>query len=233
MEKQSVKDSLVSINFYAGLVHSEIDKLNELIEPFLQEGSAPTNETLMQFVRLMAELSARVNLIEQAAEQQLLAENPLDVGPLLLGALTIPASRLDVDGLHMPENELDDESLCWTQKPDITVRLPLFRPKCKRLRVYFQSIIKPEYTKSLHLEIDGEQLRHRIRKMQDSLCIECIIPPASDLAMSELSIKLPDVHSPKELGVSDDNRKLGIALDKICVDDVPGSFLTRLLRLAG
>lgn len=229
LESREVLEEQGDLLFYAGLVRSETARLTALLRSYLSPGDAVSSEAVEQILRLFGELSARVHVIEQVAEQQMFAESPLHVSPLLVGNLKIQAIELEAEGLAEPEGGEGHDTVRWTETPEICIQLSAYRPVTKRLRVYFQAIIKSEYAKSLHLVVDGQRLSHKVRKTPDGLCLECLMPPAQDLALTNMVLRLPAVHSPKDLGVSDDARELGIALKEIRVDNVSGAKLPRFL----
>ncbi|XSG85247.1 MAG: hypothetical protein ACPW60_00635 [Methylohalobius sp. ZOD2] len=223
-------DSLQNLHYFSRLTQSETHRVREMMRPYLDGGQPGSREAMEQMIRILGELGARVSVIEQAAEQQLLADNSLAAGPLLYGELTLPCNEIDGGNLYDAETDGNGERIRWTRSEELSLRLPLFRNGEKRLRVYFGAIIKSEYSRSLQILIDGAVVTHKVRKTKQGLCLECRLPKAKNLALTNFTLRLPAVHSPAQLGGSSDQRMLGIAIRQISVEDAPATFVPRLLR---
>ena len=217
------------LQYFSQLTRAETEHIRELIKPFLQTHDPACADIIEQMVIILGEFGARVRVIEQAAEQQLLVENPLHSGPMLSGNLHLSAAELGADGLYDAEALEQGRVLRWTNTPDFTIYLPVYRPFAKTLRIYFSAIIKQEYTKLLKVFIDQQEVPHKLKKINEELFIQVTVPAASNLALTELSLRLPAVHSPLDLGISEDPRELGIAINRITVEDSSSSVIGKLL----
>jgi len=221
--------ALRNIQYLFYLSHAETARIHELMEPFLGGEQPLSRRALEQLIVVLGEFGARVGVIEQAAEQQLLADSPFVSGPLLFGSLELGSGEILDDSMCRAVPEDDGRYFRWTTRPELTVELPLFRTGAQTLQIFFKAIIKPEYAKTLKIAIDGMDVPHRVKNTEKGLCLTCRIPRPRNLAMTEVRTVLPAVHSPKELGASDDRRNLGIAIREIVVSDGASSLLQRLL----
>lgn len=222
-------DALQHIQYFSQLTQAEAARIRSLMQPFLDGDQPISRKALEQLVLVLGEFGARVSVIEQAAEQQLLADNPLNAGPLLFGQMELTGDKIQDDSMLLPEWDDKGSVLRWTTRPDLKLTLPLFRTGNQTLRIYFKAIIKPEYAKTLKISIDGTTVRHRVRNTDKGLCLQCRLPAPRDLALTDINLLLPAVHSPAELGESSDHRVLGIAITGIEVAQQPASVLQRLL----
>lgn len=209
------------------LVSSESHRIRANLEGFLTESFPPEFRALAeQLIVEVGDISARVLLLEKAAEIGLLSSDPFAAGPLLNARITLDASKLCNDATWPVEHLPDGKPLCWTKEPTWQIALPLLRNRALLLCLNFHYIIKPSFLRRMTFAIDGVPLKHKVKKVDDEFMASIIVPDATSFSPSYIQLSLPEVCSPAELDQGDDTRELGIALMKITTR--PATFVERL-----
>lgn len=209
------------------LVSSESNRIRANLESFLTQSSSPEFRALAeQLIVEVGDISARVQLLEKAAEIGLLSSDPFAAGPLLNAQMTLDASKLCNEATWPVEHLPNDKPLCWTKEPTWHIALPLLRNRALLLCLNFHYIIKPSFLKGMTFAVDGVSLKHKVKKVDDEFVASIIVPEACSFSPSHLRLSLPEVCSPSELNQGDDTRAMGIALMKITTR--PATLVQRL-----
>ena len=107
----------------------------------------------------------------------------------------------------------------------------LDRSKALGMRIRLFALIKPEFSKQLHVLVDGQRLKHEFGLDGSLFVVSSAIPASDSSEETEVKIVLPSTYSPMELGTSHDGRKLGIAITDIRFGQPDGGFARLLKRL--
>ncbi len=119
--------------------------------------------------------------------------------------------------VHMLERDAGG-GFRWTGEGTTTViELSIGLLGKKTLQLGFVSIIKKEYIKKIVLRINGKIIKYRIRFINghNYLVAPFEVETLESRNILQLEISIPETHSPAALGISDDTRKLGIAISDI------------------
>jgi hypothetical protein len=180
----------------------------------------------------LADLAARVRVIECAAELGILAADASGRVPQpLFGKGHVPVSQMEAatDFTETLESGPGGQ-FRWTQSPRLELDLPIQRLRPRYIRIRFVSIIKTEYARSALLKIDDVPVRYWLGRSKTDHFFECAIPVSEDLVSTRVRLEIDSVHSPKELGLSNDERPLGIALIAVEFSSQPQAGLVTRIR---
>lgn len=216
---------------FSRLVSQETSRYQKLLEPYQSEDAEFASAgSIEQMTRILGEVSARLSVIEQAAELGFAFESDLFSKPRLFGTVSLDVDTLDIGGLHGLEQDNEGNEFRWTRVKEISFELPVNRIHKKRLQIYFSHIVKKQYRRQAKITIDGCNQKHKLRRTRSGFCWECEIPPFTDLATTKVTVSIPEVHAPSELGHNDDTRLLGFAISKIVADDPTSKIKNVFLR---
>ena len=97
------------------------------------------------------------------------------------------------------------------------------------MQTWLFALIKPKYSKRLRVFVDGIHIKHRFAIDDSLFVVSCILPNLNRATPTDIKLVLPNTHSPMELGLSQAEKKLGIAISEIqfCT---PSNGLVRLLK---
>jgi len=190
---------------------------------------APVPAKASALLEQLTDLATRVRVLESVCELAL--ENRVFGAVELRAAGRIDVSDLDADCefTDTPES-IDDRQFFWTQSERLEFDLPVQRLRTRFLRIRFASIIKTEYARQAMLSIDGAPVRHWVGRSKSDHFFECAMPVLEDFVPSRISLAIPAVHAPSELGLSDDDRRIGIALIGVEFSSRPESGWLQRLR---
>lgn len=163
----------------------------------------------------VAELAARVTLLECASELGLLAsgERRSVKNAALYARGRVDVLKMDADSVFHDTVESDGNvRFRWTRVARLELELPVQRLRTRYLRIRFASIIKSEYARTARVSIDEKSVRLWCGRTEADYFFECAMPPSEDLVASRVVLEIDAAHSPSDLGLSDDNRSLGIAI---------------------
>lgn len=114
------------------------------------------------------------------------------------------------------ESSDNGTSYIWSgSSPEILFNFSLDRNKALGLQIRLFALIKPEYSKQLRILVDGWYIKHRYSVTGEFFVLSCNLPASPRTSQTTIKIVLPATHSPKELGTSNDERILGIAINEI------------------
>jgi len=224
---------LADLRYFSTLAKNESDRIAARLRPFLDE-SVPAGSALaiQQVASCVGELAARVQILESALELKLADPDPFSGGPLLRGAGHIGVEDLARQrDCHAAEGDETGRKMIWTRSAEMHLHIYATRFTQKFARLFFQAVIKPEYARKLQVTVDGRKQKHAVLRQDGQYAIEWRLPETADLDRTEISIVLPGIHSPAELGVGEDYRRLGIAITGLEFDGSRRqSLVARLLR---
>ncbi|MCF6263988.1 MAG: hypothetical protein L3J24_10435 [Xanthomonadales bacterium] len=146
-------------------------------------------------------------------------------------AFTVPVSQLPENTNLLPlEVSEGNISYCWTgDNPETEFSFSLNRGEVLGFKLCLFALIKPEYAKRLKIIVDGRHLKHWINIEDKLYILNCDIPVTTTTGLTSIAIVIPSTHSPKDLGTSGDERKLGIAISEIRFGR-PGSKVDNFLK---
>lgn len=190
----------------------------------------------------LGNLTTRLRLCEQAVEtlvtkHSALSENPIEIPadePKLTPATVLILKPTE---LHFSPNLLpleyapDGASFRWSgASPSMKAEFDLDRTTDLEFQIRLYTLIKPEFGKNLRMSFDGRQVNHKSYRKGHSLVVYCPLKKSSGGNKTSLEIMLPSTHSPLELGVSQDDRKLGIAISEVRFCKPKGKLINLLRR---
>ncbi len=173
----------------------------------------------------VARLSAQIKIIQQVIQSETGKAVSLQ-DEVRINAQQLAGNR----NMHLLEQGENGLSHSWTGPASTTLfQIPIARKIACEIRIRCITIIKPEYAKDLTILVEGSPVKHRRWYDGSHFNLICKLPPADMMRPTELGICLPATFSPKELGISEDERKLGIAINEIQAGK-PGNLVLRMLR---
>ncbi|MDG3088646.1 hypothetical protein P7F88_22315 [Vibrio hannami] len=245
------KDSeriLSDIRHFQAMVSNETAKIKQdITQHIARRGSEETaTEALVDRV---AEHLAKLNARMQVVETVLASEIPLkreiadsmtktiQAKPAVAQLPSLPKKLIlntqsFATNTNMGESELTDTGLsyCWTmQEPTTRFRAKVSRAQKMQARIRLVSVVKEDLKSDIKVLVDGETVPSRIMFDGTLDCLIADIPVAKNKADETLlAIQLPATYSPKELGSSSDERKLGIAINTIEFTEPQKKGLSRM-----
>tara|TARA_Y100001956_G_C4128924_1_gene192245 strand:+ start:1177 stop:1947 length:771 start_codon:yes stop_codon:yes gene_type:complete len=229
---------LSDIKHFQAMVSNEAAQIKQDINQHIvrRENEETAVEALIDRVsEQLAKLNARMQIVETVLTSELHIQR--DVADQMMNTVAVEAPKakpLELPSLpkqvilntqsfasnaNMGDAELTDTGLSyrWTMSDKVTRFSALVsRAQKMQVKVRLVSAIQDEIKPQIQLLVDGNSVPTRI--MFDGT-LDCLIAdlPKSEGKVDEtlLAIQLPNTYSPKELGVSGDERKLGIAINTI------------------
>lgn len=239
IQKQlDTSELLDDIRFINEANKNEIKRIRSHIRQRIEEENLTGNGADVvanEVSNLLGQLSAKVNLTEKMirkfeSSQQIEPKTRAkkETTDLEFGVAQI----VDNQNLLPIEKSADGVSFCWTGvDPEIRFEFALDRGERLGLRIHLHAIIKPEYFRQLKMFIDGARVSHKFYLEDRSHVISCNLSASRKTSQTEIKIVLPATHSPRELGISNDGRKLGIAISQIRFGKPENRFVLLLKRL--
>lgn len=214
--------------FFEELAAIERERLTVALAADDSEGGA-AGMAAAAVIDQLTDLATRVRVLESAFELALDDRGRSAAALRASGAVDVADLDAECEFSDTPES-IDGRRFFWTLSERLEFRLDVQRLRIRFLRIRFASIIKAEYAQQARLSIDGAPVRHWIGRTGSDHYLECAIPISEDLVPSRVTLEIPAVHSPSELGLSDDERRLGIALIGVEFSGRPASsWFSRLL----
>ena len=172
-----------------------------------------------------AKLSAKIKIIEQVIQSEISAAPSLQ-GEVVLSAEQLASNR----NMHLLVQDANGISHCWTGPARKTsFQIPISRKVACEIRIRFIAVIKPKFAKNLTVLVEDSPVKHKFKYDGSYYNLICKLPASDVMRPTELSICLPATYSPKELGNSEDDRKLGIAISEVWCGK-PENLVSRMLR---
>lgn len=214
--------------FY-NLIGQEAARIRAQLAPFSHTGNSIALQGMSeQLISELSDISARVLLLEQLAEANLLSQDAFAHGPLLKASLSLTVSDLFDADMCWPIEEVGaGEHLTWMKRSQWYKSLPMLRVKPLLAKLKVKHTIKHEYLKQLSILVDGVKLKHKVSRVNDAFILCFIIPESESFGVSTIEVQLPQVHSPASLKQGEDPRELGLALQELTT--APASFSQRLM----
>ena len=187
---------------------------------------------------ILAQISARIGIVEQALVNRHTAElrpevstsrsntksrelkHKIKAGNRQLKSNDIIAAKDIVSYENLNDLEVfEGTAFRWSGPSNITeIILPIDRVLDRKLSIYLAAIIKPEYLKQLKICIDNIEVKYNVGFSGGLLILNIHLPAiASDFESTTIKVTVPNTHSPMELGMGEDTRKLGIAISRILI----------------
>lgn len=246
LEKSSqteINELLSDIQLVNRITNQEINQISELLEQ--KTGTSDLDNVTGHILTKeisdqLGQLRARVSLCETSLKSLQISIGGTagaDITPPpertleQLTALSIPAAKLRTKPDLLPiEYDKSGTDFRWSgSNPEIAFELELDRSARLELQIRLFALVKPEYSKTLQVMIDGTHIKHRFYKDGSIYVVSCPMPIRPEKTETLVTVSLPASHTPKELGTSQDDRKLGIAINEIRVGR-PIGWLTRVLK---
>jgi hypothetical protein len=210
--KVFVMDSSTHLGTFKRDAETSSREIYQALRPY-----AAKDDDLLATVELISVelgvLNARVRYLETAQSNAFSGSRKNTREKLFKGSDKIPAERLaDEIPNHGIESTAAGLQFTWTSSSLFDVPVRINRNRKRYLRMWLHALILPEYLKSMRLYIDGKRVKARSIPCSDSYVIEVQLPPSEDIGTTILTVALPSVHSPNELGISGDSRQLGLAI---------------------
>ena len=147
-------------------------------------------------------------------------------------SMLFTAYQIGGKGNLLPVERYNDLSCCWSgADPEIHFTFPLDRGTKLKMEIRLIALIKPEYSKKLKILIDDKHIKHSFRRDGSLFTVSCVLPLSERTTQTDVKIILPATHSPRDLGHSSDERKLGIAINEIRFGKPTSSISRLLMRL--
>lgn len=210
-----VKEAQVSLK------NEIVEKVSKLEDPYTH-----LNCVTDVVVEKLAEINSRLHIIEKIV----LAECSSVVGSL--PANSVPINNLlhtetvCVDATQIAHNEnvynlqhtANGLPYRWTG-PDSTniFRFPVARDTVKTVKIKLVNVIKKDVLSDATVLIDNTPVSYELIFEDGLNNIVVELPTRNEKGDTELLIKIKSTFSPSELGTFDDSRKLGLAVNSICV----------------
>lgn len=103
----------------------------------------------------------------------------------------------------------------WSEGPKVKVVLPIPEGKPKTLTMDFRAFITPTNPKQLvEVLVNNQPVQTVIFSKDQGNQLIIHIPQNNNLGFIAVELRLPDAKSPKELGMGEDIRPLGVGLVK-------------------
>ncbi|MEM1432615.1 MAG: hypothetical protein AAGG11_01020 [Pseudomonadota bacterium] len=216
-------DRLSDIAFFESIARQETRSVANRLRGTINPSEDPTAqiESLIEEVSdSIGRLGARMQIMETVlanwtAQSEVLRSAPAPAA--LLDSLHQTAEHWD-DSPNLQALEFDDQSrpFRWSgAQRTVRFKLPVDRSRDRGIRIIVVALIKQEYLRALQLLVDGAPIEYQLQYVDGTNQLLGKVPQADTTTTTCLDIVLPATHSPHELGVSKDKRKLGIALSAI------------------
>lgn len=110
--------------------------------------------------------------------------------------------------------EIESWGGIWSTGNKSVIRLPLPNQKSQSLELVMQALVSPQHPhQQVNIFIDGQlQKKTALSQFKDNHIFILLPPSISKQSSIEIAFELPDAISPKEMGMGDDGRRLGIGL---------------------
>lgn len=223
--------------------HDEILRINDQIRQQVSQAdlsSSAANAIVAEVSSQLGQLTVKVNLAEKAVR----SVRPGKVYKSHTSPTKVEANvdriaqKFSVDHLSDNKNLLpieysgDGTRYAWSDStPEILFSFPLDRGKPLGMQICLFALIKPEYSKLLKVLVDKKHIKHNFSLDEGQFLLSCNIPPSPKTGLTDVEIILPATHSPKDLGTSNDIRRLGIAFTEIRFGNPVSRFSHLLKRL--
>jgi hypothetical protein len=240
-QNPDVRELLDDIQFVNRSAEAEISRVSNQVRRHLNKLNLPqdvANSLIGEVSSQLGQLTAKVKITEQALhnlqselKKPLAGKNIIASTQATKGDICYPARKLAGTTNLLPiEISPNGISYCWSgANPEIKFDFVLDRKKKIGIQIKLFALIKPEYFRQLKVIVDGEHIKHRCTLDDGLFVASCKLPQSNKTSQTEVKIMLPDTHRPSDLGVAQDNRKLGVAISEIRLGK-PMSELTYLLK---
>lgn len=199
-----------------------VEKVSKLEDPY-----SHLNCVTDIVVAKLAEINSRLHVIEQVVlteKAEVAKKIPSEVTPThnlkSTDSVCIDATQIahneNVYNLQHTSNGLPYR---WTG-PEVTnvFRLPVSRSSGKTAKIKLVNVIKKDVLNEIEVQVDSATVPHEL-VFEDGLNnIVVEIPIRDKKGETELALKIGATYSPSELGTFDDSRKLGLAVNSICIE---------------
>lgn len=222
------------IAFASRLTAAEVRRMKALLGAASDPVTDPRVSAQHTLAMELGRLSARVMLIEEAVERQLLL---VDQSMKRGARENRESSAMEIDQFHDYDDFHDIETsptglrFAWTKETAFSVRLAKNQnDRFRFVHIYFIAIAMQSYARSLNVNIGGQGVGHRVCKCGNQLVVEAAIPPSVGEGV-DIELVLPSVH---QLAPNNDNsadwREAGIAITRVALSErSQASPLQRLL----
>jgi len=234
---------LEDIKYVTQANKDEISQLNARIRQRISEADvagSTADSIIRELSNELGQLSVKVRLTEKAirkirpGRKQKSKVAPTKSETNSSGAtMRFGTDRLAYNRNLLPiEYSADGISYLWSgSDPEIKFLFSLNRSERLGMQIRLFALIKPEYSKQLKVLVDGIHIKHRFSVNEGLFVLSCNLPPSSRTSQTDIEIILPATHSPKELGTSNDERKLGLAIMDISFGKTQSGLVHLLKRL--
>ena len=234
---------LEDIKYVTQANKDEISQLKARIRQRISEAGladSTADSIIRELTNELGQLSVKVKLTEKAIrkirpgkKQKSRMATPKSKPNSSTARSRFGADRLAYNRNLLPiESSADGIPYLWSgADPEIEFLFSLDRSKKLGMQIRLYALIKPEYSKQLKVFVDGEHIKHRFSENEGLYVLSCNLPPSYKTGQTDIEIILPATHSPKDLGSSNDERKLGLAITDISFGKTESGFSHLLKRL--
>ena len=225
--QDNLEELLEDVRYVNQLSQLECQRIAALVRQRVAEASLPdmvSEALLAEIADHLAGMEARIQLMERAIRD---LENripgvhghgtPGSRSLLPPSEKAFPAAWLaQAPNMGSLQKNPDGAEYSWTgPAPRTEFVVPLGPERPLELHVRLVALIKPEFLRELQILVDNSHLPHRVSQDGNTYLASALMPEPSGSKQTRIAIVLPSTHSPRELGTSQDTRKLGVAINEI------------------
>ncbi len=231
--KKKKNDSLLSeLEHYQSIVKVEESKIREHLDAQIKANKGQHSELTVvvdTLVNSLASLSARMQIVEsvlvsrgESKPVNLSDEDKLSGNMQLLENKLTLVDKLEISAEQLAKcnntYDLEEGMYTWTG-PEVTnvIDLPVKRTKAKSLTVDIANTVLPGLLNSLKLYVNEQPLTYKLRVQDHGALLTSKLPKDTRCTGTQIKIVIDNTYIPKGLGTSSDERKLGLALNRITV----------------
>ena len=196
-----------------------------------------TKELVASVAAILGDIGARLQIVEMALAQDQKSEfmmpekvdNSEVVEPFTAQLscqlpntiALLPDILSSIENFHYAETTDDGYEYTWTGEAAATnMELLVSRTNEKEIRIRIVSMVKEDALQDLRIEVDGVETPFQWVPDGDLHCISVLMPVVlGKMDSTTLSIVYPEPCTPESLGISIDNRHIGLAINSISVVD--------------
>lgn len=202
---------------------------NEIVEKvsLLKDPYSHLNCVTDIVVAKLAEINSRLHVIEQVV-----LTDKAEVAKSISNNATPTYSLKSTDSVFVDATQIaHNENLYnlqrtasglpyrWTGPSSTNVfRFPVSRDTGKTAKIKLVNAIKKDVLNDIEIQVDSEAVPYELIFEEGLNNIVVQLPKRDKNGETELAIKIQSTYSPSELGTFDDERKLGLAVNSICIE---------------
>jgi len=231
--KKKMNGSMVSeLEHFQSIVKTEESKIRDHLDAQIKANNGQHSELSVvvdTLVNNLASLSARMQIVESVLVSRS-ESKPVSLSDesKLSGNMQLLENKLTlVDKLEITVEQLagfsntydiEEGQYIWTG-PEVTnvFDLPVKRNKAKSLTVDIANTVIPGLLDTLKIYVNEQPLKYKLKVQDHGVLLTSKLPKDTDCTGTQLKLEIDNTYIPKGLGTSSDERKLGLALNRITV----------------